>query len=87
MTGKKTAALIQNPGNVWRTPADILKDRRLSEAEKLAALRNWEADETALLRADDENMPLQRGRARAVPPEDMIADIQRIERKITNQNH
>ena len=31
----------QNPARIYRTPADVLRDRRLSDGERLQILRAW----------------------------------------------
>jgi hypothetical protein len=33
----------QNPGRIYRTPADVLRDRRFSDAERLEILGAWAA--------------------------------------------
>jgi hypothetical protein len=86
MTRKKPLSqLLQTPEDIYRAPAEVVKDRRLSEAEKKEALANWEADETALLRADDENMsrPDAENSARAA---DMISDIRRAGRRLASSS-
>ena len=31
----------QNPARIYRTPADVLRDRRFADAERLQILRAW----------------------------------------------
>jgi hypothetical protein len=31
----------QNPARIYRTPADVLRDRRFGDAERLQILRAW----------------------------------------------
>jgi hypothetical protein len=45
-----------NPANFYRTPSDVARDRRFSDAEKLEILEAWERDARALSVADDEGM-------------------------------
>jgi hypothetical protein len=45
-----------NPANFYRTPNDVARDRRFSDAEKLEILEAWERDARALSVADDEGM-------------------------------
>jgi hypothetical protein len=33
----------QNPGRIYRTPADVLRDRRFADAERLEILESWAA--------------------------------------------
>ncbi len=42
MTKKKLFADIrQNPQRIYRSPADVLRDRRFSDAERLEILQAW----------------------------------------------
>ena len=42
MTKKKLFDDIrQNPARIYRTPADVLRDRRFSDAERLDILKAW----------------------------------------------
>lgn len=45
-----------DPGRYYRSPADVVRDRRLSNEERLAVLAAWERDARALSVAADENM-------------------------------
>jgi hypothetical protein len=45
-----------NPANFYRTPNDVARDRRFSDAEKLEILEAWERDARALSVADEEGM-------------------------------
>lgn len=52
MTKKKLFEDIkQNPARIYRAPADVLRDRRFSDADRLEILRAWRtsaaAEETA----------------------------------------
>jgi hypothetical protein len=33
--------ILQNPARIYRLPADVLRDRRFSDAERLEILRSW----------------------------------------------
>ena len=33
--------ILQNPQRIYRTPSDVLRDRRLVDAERLEVLRLW----------------------------------------------
>jgi hypothetical protein len=42
MTKKKLFEDIrQNPSRIYRTPADVLRDRRFGDAERVEILRAW----------------------------------------------
>jgi hypothetical protein len=42
MTKKKLFEDIkQNPARIYRTPGDVLRDRRFADAERLEILRAW----------------------------------------------
>jgi hypothetical protein len=44
MTKKKLFADIkQNPARIYRSPADVLRDRRFGDAERLEILEAWDA--------------------------------------------
>ena len=45
-----------NPARTFKSPMDAVETNDIEPAEKLAILRAWEADERALLRAEDEGM-------------------------------
>jgi hypothetical protein len=45
-----------NPARVFKTPMDVVETDDIDPAAKLAILEAWEADERALLRAEDEGM-------------------------------
>jgi hypothetical protein len=45
-----------NPARIFKSPMDVVETNDIRPAEKLAILRAWEADERALLRAEDEGM-------------------------------
>ena len=50
------AQAAQNPTRYYRRPGDVVNDRRLSHAEKLAVLEAWELEARALAVASEENM-------------------------------
>ncbi len=50
-------AILQDPAAVYDKPADLLKDSRLSDEQKLKVLEQWEYDAEELLVATEENMP------------------------------
>jgi len=45
-----------NPARIFKSPMDVVETNDIRPAEKLAILQAWEADERALLRAEDEGM-------------------------------
>ena len=45
-----------NPARAFKTPMDVVETDDIDPAAKLAILKAWEADERALLRAEDEGM-------------------------------
>lgn len=45
-----------NPARTFKTPMDVVEMDDINPAAKLAILQAWEADERALLRAEDEGM-------------------------------
>ena len=45
-----------SPARTFKSPMDVVETNDLEPAEKLAILKAWEADEVALLRAEDEGM-------------------------------
>ena len=45
-----------NPARTFKTPMDVVETGDIDAATKLAVLKAWEADERALLRAEDEGM-------------------------------
>ncbi len=61
MTKKKLFDDIrQNPARIYRTPADVLRDRRFDDNERLQILQAWRddggrADEIATMIAEVEN--------------------------------
>jgi hypothetical protein len=52
MSKKKLVEDIrQNPSRFYRSPADVIRDRRFSDEERLVILEAWEAaDETETVR-------------------------------------
>src|SRR5262249_37416825 len=44
------------PARTFKTPMDVVEAGDIDAATKLAVLKAWEADERALLRAEDEGM-------------------------------
>jgi hypothetical protein len=45
----------ERPSRTFKSPMDVL-EANIDQVEKLAILKDWEADERALLRAEDEGM-------------------------------
>jgi hypothetical protein len=45
-----------SPARIFKSPMDVVEKKDIGPAEKLAILQAWEADERALLRAEDEGM-------------------------------
>jgi hypothetical protein len=45
-----------SPARMFKSPMDVVDADDIEPAEKLAILKGWEADERALLRAEDEGM-------------------------------
>jgi len=49
MSKKKLVEDIrQNPARFYRSPADVVRDRRFSDEERLAILEAWESDPEAV---------------------------------------
>jgi hypothetical protein len=45
-----------SPASIFKSPMDVVEADDIEPAEKLIILKAWEADERALLRAEDEGM-------------------------------
>src|SRR5262249_43044308 len=45
-----------SPARIFKFPMDVVETNKIGPSEKLAILQAWEADEQALLRAEDEGM-------------------------------
>ena len=45
-----------SPARIFKSPMDVVETNDIAPAAKLAILQAWEADERALLRAEDEGM-------------------------------
>ena len=45
-----------SPARAFKSPMDVVQANNIEPAEKLAILKAWEADERALLRAENEGM-------------------------------
>jgi hypothetical protein len=45
-----------SPARTFKSPMDVVQANDIDPAEKLVILKAWEADERALLRAEDEGM-------------------------------
>jgi hypothetical protein len=45
-----------NPARTFTSPMEVVEAHDITTAEKLIILKSWEADERALLRAEDEGM-------------------------------
>lgn len=54
--------IIGNPQKYFDKPREVILDSFLTNKEKEKVLDNWELEERALLEADEENMPKQRGK-------------------------
>jgi hypothetical protein len=63
---KVTDSAINDPEKIYKIPESVLLDIRLTRADKDKILRNWELDQLALLRADEENMIQKTGASPAV---------------------
>ena len=67
MTKKKLLQdILQNPARIYRLPADVLRDRRVSDEDRLEILRAWreqgaearvEEDIAALIGELEERIP------------------------------
>ena len=45
-----------SPARIFKSPMDVVETNAIERADKFAILKAWEADELALLRAEDEGM-------------------------------
>ena len=45
-----------SPARTFKSPMDVVETNDIERVDKLAILKAWEADELALLRAEDEGM-------------------------------
>jgi hypothetical protein len=45
-----------SPARTFKSPMNVVEANDINPAEKVAILEGWEADERALLRAEDEGM-------------------------------
>jgi hypothetical protein len=45
-----------SPARIFKSPMDVVETDYIGPSEKLAILQAWEADEQALLRAEEEGM-------------------------------
>ena len=45
-----------SPARTFKSPMDVVETNDIERVDKLAILKAWEADERALLRAEDEGM-------------------------------
>jgi len=45
-----------SPARTFKSPMDVAETNDIKRVDKLAILKAWEADEVALLRAEDEGM-------------------------------
>ena len=46
----------RDPTRIYSSPAEVLRDRRLSDAQRIEILKSWERDARALSVASDEAM-------------------------------
>jgi len=53
-----------SPARIFKSPMDVVETNGIGPSEKLAILQAWEADEQALLRAEDEGMAWGEGSTR-----------------------
>jgi hypothetical protein len=51
-----TSSSRSKSANRFKRPMDVVEAKGISPGDKLSILRSWEADERALLRAEDEGM-------------------------------
>jgi len=70
---------VKDPEKFYKTPEAVLRDTRLSGEEKDQVLHNWEMDQLALIRAEDENMTSSEG---ARPPVDLLDKIKKAEKTL-----
>lgn len=49
-------ATVRDPEDHYAAPMDVLKDTRLTDAEKQRVLESWELDAQLLSQAESENM-------------------------------
>jgi hypothetical protein len=54
---RRVEAAVLSPAEHYDQPADVLRDQRLTKADKRRILESWARDAVQLLQADDENMP------------------------------
>jgi hypothetical protein len=47
---------IVSPAAIFKSPMEVVEANGIELVEKIAILKAWEADERALLRAEDEGM-------------------------------
>ena len=52
-----------SPARTFKSPMDVVETNDIERVDKLAILKAWEADEVALLRAEDEGMGRRGARA------------------------
>ena len=45
-----------SPAHTFKSPMDVVETNEIKRGDKVAILKSWEADELALLRAEDEGM-------------------------------
>lgn len=56
VAGSFAAEAKANPTRYYRRPGEVVRDRRLKKAEKLAILEAWELEARELAVASEENM-------------------------------
>lgn len=71
--------VIKDPGRIYDTPDEVLRDSHLSKEEKEIILENWEQDQIALLRAEEENMT---GDTKAVNAAPLLQEIEKARKKL-----
>ena len=57
-----------SPARIFKSPMNVVQTNDIRPSEKLAILEAWEADEQALLRAEDEGMGGRGARASSQGP-------------------
>ncbi len=68
-----------DPADYYRSPADVLADDTLSQADKIDVLTNWANDIRLLQVAEEENMP------GAAP--DLAARLEAVEQALLSLGH
>ena len=59
MTNNKSnfaSEAIKDPANIYTTPDEVLKDKRLNQEEKTKVLESWALDQERMMTSESENM-------------------------------